>query len=62
MVRTVVIFGKITDSLGKKYVVMDMDSKFYSACGATFGALDAVESIMRKHKIVAEELKKSSSK
>ena len=51
-------FAKITDGLGKKYVVMDMGFKFYSACGATFGALDAVESIMRKHKIVAEDVEK----
>ena len=49
-------FAKITDGLGKKYVVMDMGFKFYSACGATFGALDAVESIMQKHKIVAEDI------
>ncbi|MGP8080357.1 MAG: MmgE/PrpD family protein [Dehalococcoidales bacterium] len=49
-------FGKITDSLGKKYVVMDMGFKFYSACGATFGAIDAVESIMQKHKIMAEDI------
>ena len=49
-------FGKITDSLGKKYVVMDMGFKFYSACGATFGALYAVESIMQKHKIVVEDI------
>ena len=49
-------FGKITDGLGKKYVVMDMGFKFYSACGATFGALDAVESIMQKHKIAAEDV------
>ena len=51
-------FGKITEDLGKKYVVMDMGFKFYSACGATFGALDAVESIMQKHKIVAEDVEK----
>ena len=51
-------FGKITEDLGKKYIVMDMGFKFYSACAATFGALDAVESIMQKHKIVAEDLEK----
>jgi 2-methylcitrate dehydratase PrpD len=49
-------FSRITDRLGKKYVVMDTGFKFYSACGATFGALDAVESIMQKHKIVAEDI------
>jgi len=51
-------FGKITEDLGKKYIVMDMGFKFYSACAATFGALDAVESIMQKHKIVVEDLEK----
>jgi 2-methylcitrate dehydratase PrpD len=51
-------FGKITGGLGKKYMVMDMGFKFYSACGATFGALDAVESIMQKYKIVAEDIEK----
>jgi 2-methylcitrate dehydratase PrpD len=49
-------FSRITDGLGKKYVVMDRGFKFYSACGATFGTLDAVESIMQKHKIVAEDI------
>jgi 2-methylcitrate dehydratase PrpD len=44
-------FGKITGDLGKKYVVMDTKFKFYSACGATFGAIAAVESMMQKHQI-----------
>ena len=51
-------FGRITENLGTKYVVMDTGFKFYSACGATFGALDALESIMQKHQIVAEDVEK----
>jgi 2-methylcitrate dehydratase PrpD len=49
-------FNRITDGLGKKYLVMDTGFKFYSACGATFGALDAVEAIMQKHKIDTEDI------
>ena len=49
-------FGKITQDLGKKYVVMDTRFKFYSACGANFGAIAAVESIMQKHKITIEDI------
>ena len=49
-------FGKITENLGKKYVVMDTGFKLYSACGATFGAIAAVESLMQKYKIVAEDV------
>ena len=49
-------FGKITQDLGKKYVVMDTKFKFYSACGANFGAIAAVESIMQKHKITIEDI------
>ena len=51
-------FARITENLGTKYVVMDTGFKFYSACGATFGALDALESIMQKHQIVAEDVEK----
>ena len=49
-------FSKITEDLGKKYVVMDTGFKLYSACGATFGAITAVEAIMQKYKIVAEDV------
>ena len=51
-------FGKITEDLGKKYLVMDMGFKFYSACGATFGALDAIESIMKNQRIEPQEVEK----
>ncbi len=55
-------FGKMTDGLGKNYVVMNGGFKFYSACGATFGPLDAVESLMQKHQIVAEDIEKITVK